>query len=343
MSTIVNNAEVTPSPSDSKPNEETALIIPKSGDPEEDGDVETEEKKPTREAGFVWLVIFVFFVVAALVVTSLALAGTFAGPDDDDDGDIEGDNDIIVADPVLSSDNVDEIPFECSLEAITTRGSAIACHDPTGCQGPNDSTEWCYVSDVEVPFNWAVEHQDEFEGLNRTTDKLAIAGEILSHLKPTCQVNACQHRICNCRDNGNGTSHCFGREHEEFPFVDTLEGNYFNCLPAKDQEAEFHEQHMFMGKPTACACLDTLGCGKYNGETPSWIIRNNHNITISDAARCYVSIHHEGSLDHCVPEACGMIFPCTCEEHDNGTSSCPTTLPFRDVEVVPNCENFEVP
>lgn len=328
----------------SLPNEETALIISKSGVDEDTG-VEPEKKRQkVTEVGFGWLMIFIFVLAAAFVVTGMTIAGTFAGPDDDDDGDgeDEGDSNVIVAKKASTT-----IPYHCTVESLTAFGeyNAVACHDPTGCTGANDTTEWCYVSDMETPFEWAVEHQALFEGINRTSDPLAIAGSTLSHLSPTCVVNACKHRTCNCKDNGNGTSHCEGIHKNDFPFTKVREGNYLNCETSENQVEKVDSSHTFEGKASNCACLDPTSCANqvqraaYNGGTPLWVHRDT-NVTTSSSDRCYVSVHHDAALDNCVPGACGMIFPCDCEQHDNGTSSCPTTFPFRDVEVVPNCEDL---
>eukprot|EP00240_Pyramimonas_obovata_P006111 CAMPEP_0118922170 /NCGR_PEP_ID=MMETSP1169-20130426/1184_1 /TAXON_ID=36882 /ORGANISM="Pyramimonas obovata, Strain CCMP722" /LENGTH=328 /DNA_ID=CAMNT_0006862999 /DNA_START=233 /DNA_END=1219 /DNA_ORIENTATION=- len=303
-------------------------------------DVETGGKGPAveEEAGMMkkvfWLSLFCAVLIAGVVITSLQLTGNIDPFDDDDSGDDGDDGD---------DDDGSKRPPYCSLEAIVSEGGAVACHDPTGCSGPDDETEWCFVSDSETPVAFAFSNIDLLMTIDRDSF-LAQAGTNFTNLSPTCIINACQNRKCACVDNGNGTSNCPGIHKENFPFTNIAAGTYRNC-EAEDEvdpeEAEVEETLIYQGQPTLCACKDVQGCKAYDGQAPGFL-NYNTDITESLTDRCYVSLHHDGTLDTCVPEACGMVFACDCVDHGNGTSTCPTQLPFRDVKDVPNCEEIAV-
>lgn len=293
------------------------------------GDVEKGKHTVLGIRSGVWYAIIVIFVlVAAAVVTTLLVTGD--GDDNDDDG---GDNET---EHVELLDPLDL----CSAESILKASSAIACHDPTGCGKAGDKTDRCFVSDLEQPVRWAIANDFSLSNIDRNSS-LGRAGEVLSNLPATCVVNACENRRCLCTDNGNGSSHCEGIKLVDFPFTNIAEGDYHNCETSAPQLGE--NTLVFAGKATNCACQDVVGCNAYNGKSPSWITHDDRNVTKSFTDRCYASVHHDGALDQCVPGACGMIFPCDCVDHGDGTSACPTKLPFRDVEDVPNCESITLP
>lgn len=324
-------------------NEQTSLIANKPGDEEVGGkDAEEAEGSWMMKKVF-WVSVFCLILIGGVLVTTLQLTGGIDPFDDDDGGDDGDDDDDEDGDGDEGAINiVSKRPRYCGLQASVSEGVAVACHDPTGCSGIEDETEWCYVSDGETPVSFAFANIDLLQTVNKESF-LAQSGEDLSEMSPTCIINACKNRKCACKDNGNGTSYCPGIKKDTFPFTDISAGNYPNCEAEEEEDPEeaiVEKKHMYQGRPTLCACKDVQGCSSYDGKAPGWSGYNT-NITESLTDRCYVSLHHDGTLDSCVPGACGMIFACDCIDHLNGTSSCPTYLPFREIKNVPNCENFQ--
>jgi hypothetical protein len=62
----------------------------------------------------------------------------------------------------------DGTPLHCKFESIR-EGDSIACHDPTGCDGPEDETEWCLVSDDIQPVMFAKVHEDLLKLIDRNS------------------------------------------------------------------------------------------------------------------------------------------------------------------------------
>jgi hypothetical protein len=171
----------------------------------------------------------------------------------------------------------DETPLLCKFESIR-EGNPIACHDPTGCDGFEDESEWCFVSDDTQPAMFAKVQEDLHKLSDRNStlaqigkkDHLCVctesgslslwwydfswtrlrhrtvcvltssvrAGLRLSNLSSTCVVGACKDRKCVCRDNGDGTSFCPGLKQTTFPFIDVDAGSHPNCETAEPETFE---------------------------------------------------------------------------------------------------------
>eukprot|EP00976_Prorocentrum_cordatum_P014104 282073-Prorocentrum_minimum.AAC.1 len=304
-------------------NEEQNALITKVGD-EETGPVRRGDRN--GNGGFYWLVIAALIITAGVVLGAIALAGGFSSSSDDDDDGGSSDNMKRRYSPLELQWLPSHItnPQTC-FESIR-EGNNVACHDPTGCSGPEDKSDWCYVSDDLQPVMFAKIYADLIKLLDRNSE-LAQIGLKLANLSSTCVVGACKERQCLCHDNGNGTSFCEAVTQDVFPFVTITANNYPNCEPPEVDSDEVEEGPTFFeGNPTNCACLDPTGCANPDNPTD----------------RCFASMKHDGAEDSCFPGACseGGMYLCQCVDHGNGTSSCPTTLPFRDVQVVSNCETF---
>eukprot|EP00242_Pyramimonas_sp_CCMP2087_P008047 CAMPEP_0198199688 /NCGR_PEP_ID=MMETSP1445-20131203/2897_1 /TAXON_ID=36898 /ORGANISM="Pyramimonas sp., Strain CCMP2087" /LENGTH=435 /DNA_ID=CAMNT_0043869577 /DNA_START=357 /DNA_END=1661 /DNA_ORIENTATION=- len=230
--------------------EKTSLISKLVGDEESGLAVRKADKSSNWT--FFWLVVGALIVIAGVVAGAIFLAGgssLFSGGDDDDDDGGDGDDD--------SGGLSDETPLLCQFESIR-EGNPIACHDPTGCDGFEDESEWCFVSDDTQPAMFAKVQED----LHKLIDKnstLAQIGSRLSNLSSTCVVGACKDRKCVCRDNGDGTSFCPGLKQTTFPFIDVDAGSHPNCETAEPETFEDSDgQELFEGEPTNIKVMDVI-------------------------------------------------------------------------------------